>query len=150
LLTTFFFLLPSLSHSIPSSFCPSVLFISLSVYSLYLPLPFSFFHKKGKNVPKLKFDNLMITIAFNFSASLQYSLEKSKWFIDPKQFQLNILSFKGPYGLNRSIVSLVVSLLTPTLRSLLLKNLPFELGLLVRTLQCPLTMEGEFDIKGKR
>jgi hypothetical protein len=103
---------------------------------------------KGKNIPKLKFDSLMVTIAFNFSACLQYDVDKSKWFIDPKLFQVNILSFKGPYGLNRSIVALVVSLLTPTIRSELLKNLPFELGLLVKTLSCPFTMEGEFDIKG--
>jgi hypothetical protein len=103
---------------------------------------------KGKSIPKLKFDTLMVTIAFNFSCCLQYSVEKSKWFIDPKLFQVNILSFKGPYGLNRSIVALVISLLTPTIRSLILKNLPFELGLLVRTLSTPFTMEGEFDIKG--
>ena len=46
------------------------------------------------------------------------------------------------------IISLVVSLLTPTIRSKLLAVIPFELGLLVRTLPCPSIIKGQFHMTG--
>jgi hypothetical protein len=47
-----------------------------------------------------------------------------------------------------SIVALIVSLLTPTIRSQLLSVIPFELGLLVHTLPCPFAIRGQFHIYG--
>lgn len=47
-----------------------------------------------------------------------------------------------------SIVGLVVSLITPTIRNLLTQNLPYELGLLIRTFPSPFSITGAFDIQG--
>jgi hypothetical protein len=103
---------------------------------------------KGKNIPKLKFDVLKITIAFSFSAILQFHTKTNKWILDAKDFALSIISFKGPYGLNRSIVGLIVSLITPTIRHQIIANLPFELGHFIANFSSQFVVNGEFDLKG--
>ena len=47
-----------------------------------------------------------------------------------------------------SLVSMVVSLISPLLRSLLTDNLPPELGMLLRSLPAPCRLRGEFDVRG--
>lgn len=103
---------------------------------------------KGSGVPKLAFDNLTVTVAFSVTLRLHYDAKSAKWMLPKSDFKLKIISFKGPYGLNGSIVSLVVSLLTPTIRYQLLSIIPFELGLLVRTLPCPTVIRGQFHVNG--
>jgi hypothetical protein len=99
-------------------------------------------------VPKLRFDLIKVTIAFTVSLLLSYDKKNSKWIADQKNFRISILSFKGPYGLNKSIVSMVMSFVTPTIRKLLLQHLPYELGLLIRTFPSPFSLRGEFAIRG--
>lgn len=103
---------------------------------------------KGKGVPKLSLSSMKLTIGFTADIKLIYNHAQRKWQCQSKDFKISILSFKGPYGLNRSIVGLVLSLLTPTIRNLLLQNLPFELGLLIRTFPSPFTLSGDFAIHG--
>lgn len=57
--------------------------------------------EKGKSIPKLNFDSLKITIAFEANITLFYDMKLSRWTTDSKHFHIKILSFKGPYGLNR-------------------------------------------------
>ena len=56
---------------------------------------------KGKGVPKLAFDVINITVAFSLSMRLHYDMKAAKWCLPRSDMQLKILSFKGPYGLNR-------------------------------------------------
>jgi hypothetical protein len=56
---------------------------------------------RGSGVPKLAFDSISITIAFSVSVRLYYDLKKQKWMLPKTDFSLKIISFKGPYGLNR-------------------------------------------------
>ena len=47
-----------------------------------------------------------------------------------------------------SLVSLVLSLVSPMIRKELLNNLPHELGLLMRTFPSPFVARGEIDVMG--
>lgn len=46
------------------------------------------------------------------------------------------------------MVGMVLSLVSPMIRRLLLANLPYELGNLMRTFPSPFTARGEFDVTG--
>lgn len=55
----------------------------------------------GTGVPKLKLDSVLVTIGLHVSIALDFNIAQRKWFTTPKNFRLEILSFKGPYGLNK-------------------------------------------------
>lgn len=103
---------------------------------------------KGKGIPKLSFDILKITISFNLSIIFVYNPKLKKWELNPKDFLLSIVSFKGPYGLNRSIVSLVLSLVTPLIRRSLIQLLPFELSDIINSFSSTVNSYGEFSLHG--
>lgn len=103
---------------------------------------------KGKGVPKLNFSQIKVTIGFTADIVLKFNHKLNKWEINSKDFKINVVSFKGPYGINRSIVGLVLSLLTPTIRHALVDNLPFELGLMIKTMPTPFTIIGDFNVRG--
>eukprot|EP01038_Epipyxis_sp_PR26KG_P004366 gene4366-6177_t len=103
---------------------------------------------RGKGVPKLKLDSLHVTIGLIVVLSLSFDMKTNKWICHSKNFKIDIVSFKGPYGLSRSIVSMVMSLINPIIRSQLVNLLPHELGLLLKTLPSPFCVRGEFDISG--
>jgi hypothetical protein len=103
---------------------------------------------KGKGVPKLNFSQIKVTIGFTADVVLKFNHKLSKWEINSKDFKINVVSFKGPYGINRSIVGLVLSLLTPTIRHQLVDNLPFELGLMIKTMPTSFTIIGDFNVRG--
>lgn len=102
----------------------------------------------GKRIPKIQFDNLILQLSLSITIVLEYDVAASKWTTTPQQFKIQVLSFKGPYGLNRSIVSGVVSMVVPIIRNLVMDSLPCELGKFISSLRRPLVMEGEFDISG--
>lgn len=56
---------------------------------------------KGKNVPKLQFSSLGITLALSLNMNIGFDIKTLKWLLPSKAFELKILSFKGPYGINR-------------------------------------------------
>ncbi len=55
-------------------------------------------------VPPLSFDSLKITVALNVSICISFDARLSKWVMEKKHFSLEIISFKGPYGINRRLV----------------------------------------------
>ncbi len=59
---------------------------------------------KGKGVPKISFDNLNITVAFSVMLKLSYDQVSNQWRLPKSDLILKIISFKGPYGLNRRYV----------------------------------------------
>lgn len=57
---------------------------------------------KGKRIPKLKMDNMKVLVSLRVTACLHYDVATSKWMIsNPKNFKLDLLSFKGPYGITQ-------------------------------------------------
>ncbi|KAJ1400243.1 hypothetical protein B484DRAFT_243498 [Ochromonadaceae sp. CCMP2298] len=55
---------------------------------------------RGRGVPKLNFDSLRIRLSLSLSLCLTFDKKKG-WQLPASGFDLKILSFKGPYGINR-------------------------------------------------
>jgi hypothetical protein len=60
---------------------------------------------KGKKVPKLGFENLKLSVSLTLQMTLSFDPNTKKWIMPSKGFNLKVLSFKGPYGINRRCVS---------------------------------------------
>ena len=103
---------------------------------------------KGKRIPKIKMDNLKVTLSLKINIIINFDINSNKWVTNPKEFKVELLSFKGPYGLTQSMVGAILSLVTPMIRTKLIAALPAELGLLLKTLPSPFVVKGEFDITG--
>lgn len=56
---------------------------------------------KGTKVPGIRFDNLKLTVSLSLGMVLSFDTATKKWALPANKFDLKILSFKGPYGLNR-------------------------------------------------
>lgn len=56
---------------------------------------------KGKKIPKLAFENLKLAVSLTLQMTLSFDTNTKKWLLPSKGFNLRILSFKGPYGINR-------------------------------------------------
>ena len=102
----------------------------------------------GKGVPPLSFEHLMLAVTFNATLVVTYHVDTKTWTSPSDQFQVNIVTFKGPFGLNRGVVSSVLSLAIPIIRHLLLKNLPSEIGMLLRSLPTHTKVAGDFSVRG--
>jgi hypothetical protein len=63
---------------------------------------------KGKRIPKLKMDNMKVLVSLRANISINYDVASSKWVVtNPKNFKLDLLSFKGPYGITQRFVSYI-------------------------------------------
>lgn len=104
----------------------------------------------GENlsIPKMNFELVDIVLSVRASMSLRFDLAQSKWEASAKDFSLEVLSFKGPYGLSKTLMSPLLSMLSPTLRRFMVNRMPPELGTLIRTFPSPFSMRGEFEAKG--
>ncbi len=56
---------------------------------------------KGKNIPKLEFDSVDVVMVVKASLQLSFDMTTSEWHTTPNAFQLEVLSFKGPYGITK-------------------------------------------------
>lgn len=56
---------------------------------------------KGKKVPKLNFENLAVKAALSLKMTIRFNMQKQKWVAPGQDFQIKIISFRGPYGLSR-------------------------------------------------
>lgn len=57
---------------------------------------------KGKRIPKFKFDEMKVLVSLRASIIIHYEVSISKWVIkNPKNFKIELLSFKGPYGISQ-------------------------------------------------
>jgi hypothetical protein len=63
---------------------------------------------KGKKVPKLGFENLKLSVSLTLQMTLSFDPNTKKWIMPSKGFNLKVLSFKGPYGINRRCVWLLL------------------------------------------
>ena len=62
----------------------------------------------GKGVPKLQFDSVSVTLVIKATIHLSFNLLSEKW--EAKRFQIQIMSFKGPYGISKGYVMPMQSL----------------------------------------
>jgi hypothetical protein len=102
----------------------------------------------GTGVPNLSFDSIKLTVVVRVTIMLTFNVAERKWSTNPKSFVVEILSFRGPFGTRRSLVSTILSLVSPLIREQLTKALPPELGLLLQELPVPFSVRGEFDLRG--
>ena len=63
---------------------------------------------KGKGVPKINFDSLKVTIAVTVRMSLAFDVKAQLWTCPPRNFRIEVISFKGPYGINRRCADLPI------------------------------------------
>jgi len=96
---------------------------------------------RGSKVPKLTFENLKLHVGLTLAMKITYDMEKQSWSLPANRFNLKIISFKGPYGLNRSIVGMVLSFLTPIIRAKLIQLIPYELGVFVQSFPSPFSVK---------
>ena len=103
---------------------------------------------KGSKVPKVSLDKVKVTATVRISIQMSFNVHVSQWICPPKNFRIDLLSFRGPFGTRRTVVSAYLAVMTPMLRGLLLDILPRELGQLSRTLPSPICIRGKFEIRG--
>lgn len=96
---------------------------------------------RGSKVPKLAFENLKLHVGLTLAMKITYDMQKQCWSLPANRFNLKIISFKGPYGLNRSIVGMVLSFLTPIIRAKLIQLIPYELGVFVQSFPSPFSVK---------
>mmetsp|Transcript_16819 Transcript_16819/g.25283 ORF Transcript_16819/g.25283 Transcript_16819/m.25283 type:complete len:1239 (+) Transcript_16819:216-3932(+) len=102
----------------------------------------------GKGVPRLALDSLKVTMTLRVTMMLTYSVSRKCWMSSAQDFRVEMLYFKGPFGLSRSVVAGTLAIVVPILRGQLLSALPSELGLFISSLPSPMSIRGEFDIQG--
>lgn len=103
--------------------------------------------KSDKSILNLSLKNVQLEIGIKVRIEIHYNVEKKEF--SSKTFDVEILRFKGSFGITRSIVSGVLAMTIPIIKYKLLGILPFELGQLISELPHSLNVEGHFDISEK-
>jgi hypothetical protein len=87
-------------------------------------------------VPSLSIDTVQIDLTFIATIELSFNSEKKKWLFESssdENFEIKIIDFDGPFGLG-SVASMMLTLVTPLMKTELIKMLPVELGMCPRPL----------------
>ena len=79
---------------------------------------------------------------------LSFIAEKNQWKMPAENFKIELISFSGPYGLTRTIVSTILAMVSSLIRKAILDALPMEIGQFLRSLPIPFGVRGEFQILG--
>jgi hypothetical protein len=103
---------------------------------------------ENKAIPSLALDTLNIRVSFRVELLLSFFVAKQRWTATPDQFVVQLLSFKGPFGISRSMVSALLSVVVPAIKRAVLDMLPPELGVLLSDVMVPLDVEGAFQVDG--
>lgn len=74
--------------------------------------------------------------------------DQGRWTTTAADFKIDLLSFKGPYGIPRSLVSLILTFAAPLIREAVVSNLPDEFGYFLQSLTSPFTSSGDFSLVG--
>jgi hypothetical protein len=101
---------------------------------------------KGRSVPKLHFDSIDVLLVLRASLLVTFNMESLLWEAQPASFRIQVVRFKGPYGLSRPLISPILSLLAPFIRRHVLAALPEELGHFARTLPTAFTLKGRLTL----
>lgn len=106
--------------------------------------------RSGSNsgVPDLTFSKINVTAAVNVRIELEFDPVKSTWKCAPENFVIDLLDFSGPFGLSTTIVSAILSFITPHLRKGLVNTLPNEFGVFLQSMSEPFESRGDFSADG--
>ena len=103
---------------------------------------------RGKGVPRIFLDSVKVTVTLRVTIMLTYHVKSKQWVSSAQNFKVEMIKFKGPFGLSRSVVAGVLSIVVPMLRNQLMAALPPELGMFIASMPSPLSVRGEFNIVG--
>ena len=72
---------------------------------------------KGSGVPKLSLENLKITLCLRIRLLVSFDAMSKSWkCTSVNGIKLKLISFKGPYGLPRTVVATILTMLKPLIR----------------------------------
>lgn len=121
---------------------------------------------KGMGVPKLRFNELKLTLEVtvdvtltfeervglknnaNASSSSSSSSESGEWKLPGRDFQVKLLDLKAPFGITRTLGNTILTLVRPLIRRAIIDALPIEVGLILRSLPSNTHVKGNFDVTG--
>ena len=103
---------------------------------------------ENKGIPSLTLDSVNIRVSLKVELLLSFFAGKQQWESTPEQFVVQLLSFKGPFGISRGMVSALLSIAVPVIKLQVLEMLPIELGIFVSETMIPLDLAGSFQIDG--
>jgi hypothetical protein len=103
----------------------------------------------GKHLPAVKLSQLRFEVTCIVDCLLQYCDKDERWFIDSNHFTIRILSFKEySYGLTQSMFFILIKMLVPSLRKILLKYLPLEIGKFIFSFPSSFSFQSDFSLFG--
>lgn len=108
------------------------------------------FKLRAPGAPKISLDEAVLTACVRVTMMLTFHAESNKWKMNNEDLSIKLNAFSGPYGLSRTLVSTVLSIVSSKIRHAILDAVPVEIGHLLRTLPIPFSIRGEFDIEGNR
>jgi len=103
---------------------------------------------KGKGIPRLRLESIGLNIVLRIDITIKFNVKKNSWETSPEEFNVQILSFKGPLGTSKLLVGATLKLLTPIIRYQVLNALPHELGDFIKSLPSAVNIHGDFSILG--
>jgi hypothetical protein len=108
------------------------------------------FKLRAPGAPKISLDEAVLTTCVRVTLMMTFNSESNKWKMSNDDFNIKMNAFSGPYGLSRTLVSTVLTIVSSKIRKAILDAVPIEIGHLLRTLPIPFSIRGEFDIEGNR
>ena len=102
-------------------------------------------------VPTIKLKSAKITMSLRLIAGAIFDVQQNKWTTSGKQFGLQLVAFRGPFGLGRQTVGLLLALLEPGIRNNFTAALPVELGQYLAHAVAsgePISLLGQFEVAG--
>jgi hypothetical protein len=108
------------------------------------------FKLRAPGAPKISLDEAVLTACVRVTMMMTFHSESNKWKMSNDDLDIKMNAFSGPYGLSRTLVSTVLSIVSSKIRKAILDAVPMEIGHLLRTLPIPFSIRGEFDIEGNR
>jgi hypothetical protein len=106
------------------------------------------FKLKADGIPAMSFDNFPLEVTLRVSLILTYNIETKSWIASSNDFKVTILSFKGPFGGNKSLISSILALAVPIIKHVVLKLIPPEIGMLLASLPSATVVCGDFEVTG--
>jgi len=105
---------------------------------------------KGKGVPKIKLSELKITLQIKVEITLTFDSASKQWKTSAKDFVITLLAFRGPFGISRTLVATILTLVKPLIRKAVCSAVPVEIGLIIKSLPSRFSVRGSFDIYGTK
>lgn len=102
-------------------------------------------------IPSLNIDELLLEIVFKFSMCLTYHTKTCKWAFDDieNDFFIQIVDFIGPFGVSKTLLTLILDMIQPSLRKNIIKHTSKLFGQFLVTLPIPFVFKGNIVCNGQ-